>query len=560
MFSAQWQEYIILKSPAESNICAAIQTFFAEIGDTEMKDFLLSISYQVEHVLQTSQALLVLEELGKHFELSDLKKGICEDLKMFNCTNLNANQCSPAPYKSGVSFAFLQGVFMQWAYRRYHNAKALLHILNQNAFFIDKPSLPERFNLLLNSHKISMMHGTDIYSQWHYLNGMFMKDKGVEKILITNGKVLGMTKDVCTKPENCKEIEDFFHSIDQASLERLKQLIDQPKMHSDNREDFTLVPLCSFGTDLLKKCDLFHRSKMTFQDNTCYTYDEGQNAEPFAPNGLNFLLDLNHMPSEQEMSLKVFFHQHGTIPDVLRLESASLKVTGTGNILIGLDIRTTEVTQNFAKMSFEKRQCLIPEEMENYTRIECLVKQVHDYATSKCQCLPFLMGGLVVNQSNNVECSVCFRTAIKKAKPFLNESLCPSLCSESQFNPLLSRQHWNDPTKYGNELITWLTNNPLGLYLDKISDSTTQYPYDKQSYLRRLSKGFSLVQIFFGTPQKTVITKDAKVTETDMVSNIGGTIGIFLGLSTISVLDKIIDWLATFYATKIDKIKNKREL
>ena len=96
--------------------------------------------------------------------------------------------------------------------------------------------------------------------------------------------------------------------------------------------------------------------------------------------------------------------------------------------------------------------------------------------------------------------------------------------------------------------------------MDKISDSSTQYPYDKQSYLRRLSKGFSLVQIFFRTPQKTVITKDAKVTETDMVSNIGGTIGIFLGLSTISVLDKIIDWLATFYATKIDKIKNKREL
>ena len=52
-------------------------------------------------------------------------------------------------------------------------------------------------------------------------------------------------------------------------------------------------------------------------------------------------------------------------------------------------------------VSFEKRQCLIPEGMENYTRIECLVKQVHDYATSKCQCLHILMGGLVVNQSNN---------------------------------------------------------------------------------------------------------------------------------------------------------------
>ena len=40
----------------------------------------------------------------------------------------------------------------------------------------------------------------------------------------------------------------------------------------------------------------------------------------------------------------------------------------------------------------------------------------------------------------------------------------------------------------------------------------------------------------------TVITKDAKVTLPDMVSNIGGTIGIFLGLSALSVLDLLISW------------------
>ena len=82
---------------------------------------------------------------------------------------------------------------------------------------------------------------------------------------------------------------------------------------------------------------------------------------------------------------------------------------------------------------------------------------------------------------------------------------------------------------------------------------------DHSAYLKRISQSYSLLQIFFQSPQKTVITKDAKVTETDMVSNIGGTIGIFLGLSTISVLDKIIDWLVIFYATKVDKIKNKRQ-
>ena len=51
-----------------------------------------------------------------------------------------------------------------------------------------------------------------------------------------------------------------------------------------------------------------------------------------------------------------------------------------------------------------------------------------------------------------------------------------------------------------------------------------------------------MVQFFLHDPQMTVITKDAKVTLPDMVSNIGGTIGIFLGLSTISVLDILIEF------------------
>ena len=168
MSNALWTEYITVSSNSQSNICAAIQTFFD--GDNEMKDFLLSISHQVEQVLEISDALLLLEELNKHFEYSDLKKAICEDLKMFNCTNLNGNQCSPAPYKAGVTVPFLFAILLQWAYRQYYNTKTLLQILNENAFQTDKVSINEKLQLLLNSHKISMMHGTDIYSQWHYLN------------------------------------------------------------------------------------------------------------------------------------------------------------------------------------------------------------------------------------------------------------------------------------------------------------------------------------------------------------------------------------------------------
>ena len=64
-------------------------------------------------------------------------------------------------------------------------------------------------------------------------------------------------------------------------------------------------------------------------------------------------------------------------------------------------------------------------------------------------------------------------------------------------------------------------------------------PHNEVQLMRRTS----LVHVNFIEPEATLITKDAKVTVPDQVSNIGGTIGIFLGLSTISLLDIIIEQL-----------------
>ena len=65
----------------------------------------------------------------------------------------------------------------------------------------------------------------------------------------------------------------------------------------------------------------------------------------------------------------------------------------------------------------------------------------------------------------------------------------------------------------------------------------------KNGYIMKSAESYSLVKIFFDSPQMTVISKDAKVTIPDMISNIGGTIGIFLGMSTISVLDLLIEMI-----------------
>ena len=53
----------------------------------------------------------------------------------------------------------------------------------------------------------------------------------------------------------------------------------------------------------------------------------------------------------------------------------------------------------------------------------------------------------------------------------------------------------------------------------------------------------SILQINFAGPYATEITQDAKVTFADMVGSIGGTFGVFLGLSFVSLVDELADWI-----------------
>ena len=69
----------------------------------------------------------------------------------------------------------------------------------------------------------------------------------------------------------------------------------------------------------------------------------------------------------------------------------------------------------------------------------------------------------------------------------------------------------------------------LGGFLEDQSFET--YPYQ------------SVLQINFAGPYATEITQDAKVTFADMVGSIGGTFGVFLGLSFVSLVDEMADWI-----------------
>lgn len=63
---------------------------------------------------------------------------------------------------------------------------------------------------------------------------------------------------------------------------------------------------------------------------------------------------------------------------------------------------------------------------------------------------------------------------------------------------------------------------------------------DKAPHGRQAIRQVGFVEVNFDHQLATVTLKDAKVTFPDKVGNIGGTFGVFLGLSFVGILDVLI--------------------
>jgi hypothetical protein len=51
----------------------------------------------------------------------------------------------------------------------------------------------------------------------------------------------------------------------------------------------------------------------------------------------------------------------------------------------------------------------------------------------------------------------------------------------------------------------------------------------------------ALIRINFDENEVWTVTKDAKITIPDMIGNIGGTLGVFIGFSFLGLLDTLIE-------------------
>ena len=152
------------------------------------------------------------------------------------------------------------------------------------------------------------------------------------------------------------------------------------------------------------------------------------------------------------------------------------------------------------------------------------------------------------SQENNIFMS---QLIYPHKKHFQNhEDLClimekiAKICSDPHRKEVFEKHYKNDPTC--QEFIDY--------YLAKNETCGNEISLDiggedekfEKFYLRYAEENLSKIAVYLKNPYHTSIIKDVKITLTDFVSNTGGLMGLYLGLSFISVFELIYHFIKYF--------------
>ena len=159
----------------------------------------------------------------------------------------------------------------------------------------------------------------------------------------------------------------------------MNKLFDQPSVQGNNQKEYVLVPLCSFGSGEMKKCELLEKSKLNFDQHKCFTFNatnlKGGKVEP--ENGFNFLASFR-IPStfsallKKEINpLKLILHETDTLPDIHFRTNTFIEIKPGKHYIIRTEATLLEVTESFQKLPIEKRKCKLKENHKSYHQTDC---------------------------------------------------------------------------------------------------------------------------------------------------------------------------------------------
>ena len=359
----------------------------------------------------------------------------------------------------------------------------------------------------------------DFIYLWKHLNEPFLHDD-LKKIATINNKTGPFGNNVHNQ---------------QLILDKFKN----PKVHGNYKNEYVLIPLCSFGTGNLTKCSLFEEvESFYYRDQICYTFNAQGNyqGKTIAPDmGLNFAINFRLPRTGVLQAATLVIHPAGVVPDMNHYSSSSFKIATGTQYHVGVEATMTNISANFEDLGEENRNCFLNSKGHmDYKRINCRMQKSLIEAEKECQCLPWF---LVKSEKNTTICDPegfrCFDDKMKSS-PVIED--CPRECIFSRF--ITKKEDLKITTKEMFDIVMSSYGSEWKQYF--ADDNPVYYAEGFHHYGDPLWARTSLIHVNFGTPDATIITKDARMTFADMIGNIGGTFGVFLGLSFVGILDFLL--------------------
>jgi len=183
---------------------------------------------------------------------------------------------------------------------------------------------------------------------------------------------------------------------------------------------------------------------------------------------------------------------------------------------------------------------------KTYSYFDCYNTCYFNFIKLKCNCC--------LDRHNKDErvCYVSFDIIEKDIECIINNSI------EFSKNPLYLRD-CDCPFECERTFYTYLTSYsqfPTLQYSSYLLESDLiKRKYPNITY-EQLKKSVARVQIFYDEMKETVIEESVKTEISDLISNLGGTLGLFLGLSFLSLIEFVEAFLQGLFV--LTKIKNNK--
>ena len=166
---------------------------------------------------------------------------------------------------------------------------------------------------------------------------------------------------------------------------------------------------------------------------------------------------------------------------------------------------------------------------KTYRFIDCANLCFQKYVGDECNCQIYFMGpfyytNLSDYKSENINCVTQSYTEFGKTTKYLDECDCPLECQKSGYTYSYSMSEY--PTK---SYMNTLKNSSLIQKFYANNDQNITYENLREKILT--------VRIFYDELKHTIIRNEVKTSLASLVSNLGGTIGLFCGFSFLSIVE-----------------------